>query len=681
METDTVLHIALFSGILGFLAFCASYAAHVWRSRNAASRRSAETDARARLLRWSLLSLGLGGALLVVSLIWREVSPREGVLSGEGLYTVRASDNLQVECVTSARTVCTGDSLARFRSPERRAELIELELKRQILQSQLKAVELQPLTTDGELVREYERAVADQRQLLASLTYLVPEHAVVVREKLRDRLDKTERINALATRIDTARHELEQATARLELARKHHTRVENLSEAGAAAELERDERSTASTVEEAEVARLQAAIAGMEVERKHLQESLPAFAACTSQQAEDIRQQVSNVRDQLSSTETQAEANRQRLEQDRERARQLRSQMLAQLDLEIRQCQAKLESVQDVLVIKAPFDGVVAYADAAPGMALPRAPVVVLAPKQGFRLRLRLTEAELEPLSRRESVPLALVAPILQRRFSGRLVKWDKLPEEPGYTIAELACLPPPETIRELAARDWGTGDWLDKPTVSVRLLWRPPVSASPLFYPAIAMMAVGLVGLLAVKLRRQQPADRAGKPAAVASTRTHAQTHATLPLDLCAPASEPSPSFGALDLEAGALGRNLQMLGNRFRESIRRRQIEPTLLSALEWAIDRHHTRAIEHLSLGLDHDPELAGSLKELFSPAESRADGGTRQTQEATAHRVMRIVQALAPDLLEDATEETLSRAPAGRTDSRCVPRHREIDVVSR
>jgi hypothetical protein len=65
----------------------------------------------------------------------------------------------------------------------------------------------------------------------------------------------------------------------------------------------------------------------------------------------------------------------------------------------------------------------VAYADPAPGAALPAAPVVILTPEQGFRFRLRMTEAEVEPLARAESVTLGLVAPVLQRRFPGKLVK------------------------------------------------------------------------------------------------------------------------------------------------------------------------------------------------------------------------------------------------------------------
>lgn len=675
LETDTIIHTALFSGILGFVVFCASYAFHVWRTRNAASRKARSLGAR--LLQWSVLSVCLGCILLVVSLIWREVKPREGVLSGEGLYTVRASEDLQLERVTGARAVHAGDVLAVFRSPQRRADLAELELKREILETQKKVTELQPLTLDGELVRDHERAVADQRQLLASLTYLVPEHAVIVREKLRDRLDKTERVNALTTRIEEARRELTKAQARRELAVKHCTRVENLSEKGAAAELERDERITERMVQQTEVERLQASITNMELERDHLQESLPAFAACTSQQAGDLERELARVRGHLATAEQQVSADRERLNRDRQRAELLRTQMLAQLEIELRQCQAKQEGIQDVLTVRAPFDGTIAYADHAPATALPRAPVVILAPEQGFRLRLRLTDSEIEHLSRAGPVTLGLLAPVLQRRFSGRLVSWEQLPDEPGYVLAELTCLPPPETIRELAARDWGAHDWMQVPTIQVRLLWRPPILASPVFYPAVGMIGIGLVGLCAMVLSLRRVADPAVSAQASKHPVAASEQLADLPSELISPLPTTSLALGSAELESGALGRNLQMLGNRLRESIKRQTLEPKLIGAVEWAIDRHHLRAIEHLSVGLDHDPDVAASLHELI--VSNHGDGRGDSTGDAlgASGRLLRIVRTIAPHLLNHAQADACKamssngRGSSGGVSQPCEP----------
>jgi hypothetical protein len=645
VETETILHTALFSGILGFVAFCASYAWHVWRSRNAAGRPDSSSTASGRLLRWSLVSIGLGVVLLGVALIWREVRPREGVLLGEGLYTVRADDDLELEFVTAARSVERGEVLARFRSPERQAEIDTLDLKLQILQVQKQIVQLQPLTPDSELVRSHERAIADQRQLVASLTYLLPEHALIVRERLRDKLDKTERLNSLTTRIESVRRELDQAQARLKLEELHLARTRNLSADAAAPAIELEERVTGASVARAEVARLTGSIANLERERRHVQGSVPAFAVCTSQQAEEIDRELQRVQSQLYATTEQLQASKANLEEDRRRAGLLKEQMLAQLELEIRQCRAKLEGVRNTLVVKAPWKGAIVYADAAPSAALPLAPVVVLAPERGFRFRLRMAEAEARALEKTGSVTLGLVVPILQRRFPGRLLKSEPLPCEPGYVLAELGCLPPSETIRDLVAHGWGAQDWATNPASRMRLLWRPPLHVLPLFQVAACVLAVGGIGLCAAWLVRAR--SRAGQGAPSPELSAGAPAGRELPSDLASALQAVVPALEASDLEAGALGRNLTMLGQRFREAIQRQEIEPALLRALEWALDRHQARAIQHLAEGMDHDPELEVGLVRLIDSAVSESQDGSTELPE-TVDRVVRIVQALAPDV---------------------------------
>jgi len=665
---------------------------------------------------------------LLVTLIWREVKPREGILSADGLYTVRADADLRLEYVTQARTVQAGDVLARFRSPERRAEMTELELKRHILETQRDIVELQPLTRDADLVRQYERCVADQRQLIASLNYLVPERALIVREKLRDALDKTERIKALNTRIEDARRELQQAVARAALAEKHVSRLEHLALDGAAAGIELDERSTRHSVSSTQVQRLETAINNMELERRHLQESLPAFAGCTSRQAEEIDGQISGIREQLTSTRRELEQQSERLDRDLQRAGRLKARMLAQLDLEIRQCQAKLEGIQDVLTIKAPFQGIIAFADTAPAAALPMAPVVILAPDPaspgltgsagataapphpsntqrpdvvqggvGFRFRLRMSESEAAHLSEAGTVRLGLVAPVLQRRFPGRFLQCRPLSEEPGYVLAELACMPPAETIRDLAAQTWHSHDWALTPTVRVRLLWQPPIYASPLFFAAVGLLTVGLIGFCSAGLRKYKrtgPAEtlmsESGTPAKPrhpasrfsrrrspvegrlgieteerAASEAASAARTGIPADLIAPLPATGLIGAAGDVDSGAVGRNLQLLGQRLRESIVRQEIEPALVRALEWAIDRHHARAIRCLAAGLDHDSELPARLAKLQEAAQALSppdSPGQNPGPEKLAQRVIQIVRTVAPELLPQA-EGRHKRSSAG------------------
>ena len=238
----------------------------------------------------------------------------------------------------------------------------------------------------------------------------------------------------------------------------------------------------------------------------------------------------------------------------------------------------------------------------------------------------------------------------LHRRFPGKLLRWERLPHEPGYVVAELACAPPPETIRELAAHDWGASDRGLLTTMKIRLLWKPPISTSSLFYPGCGLMALGLVALCAGLVRGSRSPVRAGAAQSVPSTTVTGSAGAGLPAELISPLAATSLAVGSAELEGGALGRNLQVLGQRLRESIRRQAIDPALLSALEWAIDRHHTRAIEHLASGLDHDPDLPGSLSAFLSAQAAAEDHAGGSGLGNSADRVRRIVEAVAPSLLQ-------------------------------
>lgn len=674
MELETILKTALFSGILGFAFFCASYAFQVWRSRNAAIAAAgrAERGWLDRLRTAFIAAAVLGCVGLLAAAIWREVRPREGVLRGDGLFTVRADASLRLEHVTQDKAVRAGDVLARFRSPERQAEIAELTLKRQILNAQKDVVAKQPLLPDAELVRRIQKADDDCRQLAASLLYLIPEHAVVSREKLRDELDRNERINSLTTKLDESRRELLQARAQLDKARRYLKRSEQLSSQNAAAPLELDDNTTEVSVLDTEVQKLESRIEDLQSEKKQIEAGLPRFAACTGKQSDTINANMAQVRAEIEKTRTERDALSKQLAEDLQRAADLKNRQLEQLDLQVRQCQARLDSIEDVLVIKAPFSGTVAYADPAPRMALPLAPVVVLAQEEGFRFQLRLPEAEAAPLSRAGTVPLSLVDPVLHRRFPGRLLKWEPMPLEAGYVLADLACVPPPETIRDLASRDWSHNSWAPGRELRVRLMWRPPLSTSPVFWPAVAAIAVGLGGwvllsLLAANRRTRADHDLADAPAIAGLSVSRLSTRDRVSRADSSLATSPS-AFDALQLESGANGRNIELLGRRLREAIRRQQLDPELLQAVEWTLDRHHARAIRHLRRGMAPDEQLAAQVSHLLANL-SRVSGSDEVSGPGDAgsrsRRLARVIRAISPEFVgvcgADAPASNVAREP--------------------
>lgn len=668
MEIETILKTALFSGILGFVFFCASYAFHVWQSRNAAI--VAAKRAKRRwfdcLRTWFIVGGVLGCVGLLAAAIWREVRPREGILGGEGLFTVRADASLRLEHITQDKTVRAGDVLARFRSPERQAEIAELTLKRQILEAQKAVVAKHPLLPDAELVRRIQKADDDHRQLVASLLYLIPEHAVVSREKLRDELDRTERINSLNTELDESRRELAQARAQLEKAHRYLKRSEQLSSQNATAPLELDDNATEVSVLETEVLKLESRIADLQNEKKHIEAGLPRFAACTAKQSDTIDGKMAQVRAEIDKTRAERDELSKQLAEDLQRAADLRNRQLEQIDLEIRQCQARLEGIEDVLIIRAPFSGRVAYADPAPRMALPLAPVVVLAQEEGFRFQLRLPEAEVVPLSEASMVPLSLVDPVLHRRFPGRLLQWEPMALEPGYVLADLACSPPPETIRDLASRDWSQHSWVPGRQLRVRLMWRPPLHTSPLFWPAVTAIAVGvggwvLMSWLAAKRRTQTGSETPDVPTAATHVALEFSSSGRAGLNNESLAATSLPAFDALHMESGANGRNMELLGRRLREAIRRQQVEPELLQAVEWTLDRHHARAVRHLKVGMGSDEQLAQQVAGVFTHLSApAASGATREGRNgaSTSQRLARIIRTISPGLVEGGKYPGLS-----------------------
>ncbi len=658
MEHETVVSIALFSGIIGFVVFCVSYTFHVWRSRNAAVASGGSAN-RSLADRAALFSCGLfviGCLLLIVVPIQRELPAREGLLSGDGLFTIRADEHLRLEYVTESPLVESGEVLARFRSPDHQARIKELTLKRQILEAQKQIINCQPLTPDREIVRRYQQADADRRQLFASWLHLIPERAVVARDMLRDRLDRTERINKLNTEIERSRWQLDRAAAELECGRRHAQRYESLAEHDAVTALEYDDQITEVAVLEAEVAKLKSAIEYFTRERTSIEEGLPQFRAITQKQVEQLDHEAGQAQKEMAIAQSEQQALGVQLDEDLKRAAQLRHHQLEQIDLEIRQCEAGQEGLEGVLAIRAPFRGRVEYADPAPQAALALEPVVVLSPEEGFRLSLRLPESEVASLSAAETVTLALVDPSLRRRFPGRLLEWEPLPHEPGYALAQLTCLPPTETIRSLTASE---GE-----AIKVRLVWRPPLHVIPLFLPSVILIALGALGWGAVKLGRvrRQAVAQANPDLGLCAARDGTKISGVTRTSMANEKENEAPPWlePALgDRASNPVGRRLQLLGQELREAIKRDEVDPAVLGSIESALDRHHAYAAPFLLLGLDHDPELPICLaRYLGRPTGEKDEYGPSQASKtgSTRYRLLNILKVTAPELLVPLTGRT-------------------------
>jgi hypothetical protein len=224
---------------------------------------------------------------------------------------------------------------------------------------------------------------------------------------------------------------------------------------------------------------------------------------------------------------------------------------------------------------------------------------------------------------------MELLHPTVERFFSGTLLRARPVLQKPGYVIAQLACRPPEQTIREL----------LEGARIEARLQWRPPLLALPLVRIAAVLSTVGLaiwllglvVGWLAAMM---------GRPVA-SNSRPQGN-------------GQPAPALGVGStpgpLETGSVSALHELLGERLREVVLRDEVDTDLLASIEWALDRHHVRAVRQMRAGFHWDAALARRVAQLRSqwegdhgPSHSVSDGnGHRYSRDR--ERILRVLRAI-------------------------------------
>ena len=625
MEYSSILSLALLSGIIGLGVYCASCAMHVWNRRNAGS----GPRVPGRFARGVAAGLVVTGVtIMLVAVIVRAAINREGRLRGEGLFTVRAPEKLQVEWIATATEVRTGDVLARFHSPEREAEIAALTLKKQILEAEKRMAQNEALELDGEVVRRQQEIASERRHLQASRDLLVPARDMVERERMRDVLSRKEQIRRLDAELDRARAEMKQAVARRDLADRQLVRVKRLAENSVASVDEHDKIQTEAVISRAEIQKTESQIAHLESQKSLLERDVAQMDDTVTAQSDLMAGDVNRVREKLASLETEWEPLRRQLDADLARAQAVREARLTQLDLEIQQASATLAGFSQALAITAPFAGRVIYRNPSPRTAHDSEPLCVLMPADGLRLQVRLPASEARSLRRAGPIVLKLEEG-LERRFAGELAGWRELPHDPGHVLGDIVCEAPAEAVRELAAGD----------TVMARLLWLPPLYTIGFCQLGAVLVVAGVLGWAAlVRSGRRQTVSDADVPAAEAS---HAD-----PAPLVAMAGDRNGVASAM-LESGAAGSVLTSLGCRLREAIRTRTVTPELLGAIEWNLDRHHARAIQHLSASFAHD---GGGLNDDLERLRNGNGNGNGHLPDHLMERLDRILRAIAPDRLQ-------------------------------
>jgi multidrug resistance efflux pump len=594
MRAEVFLHFIIAGGVAGFAVYCASYAFHVWKNRNASL-----AGGRAGGRRRFKIAFGF---LLVVGILLcagghglRYAADRSGRLSAEQIYTVRLPDRSSVAAPLADGTVRKGDVVARFESPERSAKARGLALKVKSLEAEKQITLAQSPQLDKELVRQQQELATERRHLEYSRDHLMPSRDTLERERLKEVADQRDRVLRLEAEMDRLTDELAQAEARGELARRQMERTTQLAKTNNASGEELG-------IKEVEVKVAAAQISQVQNQQKHAKElhrqakvdlQLAEEVAATHNKA--ISQLIAGMGQRLHELLPAEKPLKSALDSDLAKAEQRRAFRLEQLELELKQSQLELAGLEEVLTVRAPFDGQVAFREPAPNNLMEDSPILVLAPSDAMRLRVRLPAREIELLRRSGDVVLELPEGHLERYFPGRLAESRPMANDSGYALAELICQPPPDAVQELAA---------GKP-VMVQLRWVPPLYSVPIFWAGLAMAVVGGFGMLAGGSRKATLADSA----AVVTGAGHQSL---------VPAVSRERLVDLPSMEAGAVAPMLRMLGHQLRENILSGSIDLAVVAATEWALDRHQGRAVKLLQETLGDDEVIARKVGRLATDA---------------------------------------------------------------
>jgi len=494
MKPEMILCCAILSGLIGFGAYCVSCTVHVWKTRNARSSadRPLYVSRSRRLARWSIVILGLGLLCIALAVISRVTVEREGLLTAEGLFTLRGREGFEVDYLTQEKVLSANALLAQFHSPEREAQIAVLKNRREAHEVEERIIAHRPLAPDPEITRRQLELNTEQRHLRSLLDQLIPARDLVARELTRGRVTREERIIKLDGELDNLHSELEQAVTRRRLCQEQLARTDALHRRRVISEIEYITQCREVEVLGTEVVKLQNRLKNVEREKTEIQKSYPILEDLALTQVNALDQEIAQAQERRTPIRTEEQTVKVQLAADLSRAERQKQEQLQEIEYQIQQCDAQLSGLEHTLTIKAPFGGHLVYRNPSPSTALTDNPLLVLAPAKGLRLRIRLASLEANALEKAGPVILEMVWQDVQRRFLGYLIGRCELNHDPGFVMGELACNPPAEAVRDLASNK----------TVKARLLWSPPLYNHPLFNLGVALSAIGFVGWLGARLR-----------------------------------------------------------------------------------------------------------------------------------------------------------------------------------
>lgn len=625
MEWTTTAEVALIGGGVGLGAYCFSCAAHVWRARNAPQRRTRIPRGLRGAVRRGAVVLVVAATLgMAVSIGWWAAVYREGVLEGDGLFTVRRPASLDVVHLTPESQLEQDGVLASFHSPEAGAQIAVLQSRRRSLAAEEQVLLSQILAVDPEIAQKLIDSNSNERTLRTNLSDLILEKERLQREALREQLGRQEDITKREREIRKLEAEVQQSQSALQLYQDDHARSATLRERKAISEQEYAEQETKLEAGHIEVRKLQEQLQQTRQQKAELGQSLDTFRRLSEQQEDDLQKSIAAVQDRLEQVAAlQGQIQRQRGD-DLRRAIRHRDECLRKIAIETAEVDKCLAAEYETLEKRAPFAGRIVYRAASPGIANTDEPLIVLAPPDGLRLSVRLPNWMKSPLERESGISCKLLEDLerdeqrrfVESQFTARLHRWTNLAAHPGYGLAEFTCELPAEAVRLLARGE----------QIAARLVWRPPLYSVPTVI--LCLVVAAMAGTAWVATASSPGTEPVRSPSATPSAMNG---HGTL---------------GEVSTEFGAEGALLRLLGTQLREMTARGELDANVIGAAEWALTRHRHRAVRLLSLGLGNGPDLSHCL-EVLVMSVAPPNGYAKGDRMAVLRRLVAVLQAAAPE----------------------------------
>ena len=297
-DTATLVRLVGASVLVGLLAFCIAHVVQVWRKRNA---RPADRAPIGHRLAWACLLAG--GILIPAAAVHRELTRAEGVLTGEGLFVVRAADDAPVEWLREGDAVAADEPMARFGSRSARAEELRARLAR--AEAEREVLELLPLTPDPELTRRHQEVAQERTQAQQELGQLVIASEAAGRDQTAQIFAKKEALSRLDLTVTERRKDLDRATVRSAHANFLLTTFGKLSAGGSVSPTEYQDHLKASRDAEIEVAALTQEVKDLLAQKDVFRGQLEKIEAGRADPGDPLRKQVVALTARLARLEVQ----------------------------------------------------------------------------------------------------------------------------------------------------------------------------------------------------------------------------------------------------------------------------------------------------------------------------------------------------------------------------------------